>query len=190
MNPLIAAAAHGAEGGDEISPILAPYPGLMFWTIVTFFLAMWVLKRYAFGPIQEALDRRRDTVNGAIEQAEQVRSDAERLLVEYKAQLAAARTEAEGIVDRARKAGDELTARIKTEAEEQRREQLHQTQTQVQAEVERSMTQLRQSVADMTMLAAEKVLRGALDPSAHQRLVEQAVDELDFSQLQKVGAAQ
>ena len=69
MKPLIAVAEHGeaaAGAGEEISPILAPYPGLMFWTIVAFFLAMWVLKRFAFGPIQEALDRRRETVNGAL----------------------------------------------------------------------------------------------------------------------------
>lgn len=189
MNPLLAAAAHGAEGGETISPILAPYPGLMFWTIVAFFLSMWVLKRYAFGPIQDALDRRRDTVNGALEHAEKVRSDAEELLAQYKEQLAAARIESEAIVERARKAGDELTARVKAEGDAQRQEQLRQTQQQVQAEIERAMSELRNGVVEMTMVAAEKVLRGALDPSAHQRLVEQAVDELDFSRLQQVGAA-
>lgn len=189
MLTLIATAAeHSEGGGDEISPILAPYPGLMFWTILAFLLAMFVLRKYAFGPIQEALDKRRATVNGAIEHAEQVRADAERLLAEYKEQLAAARTEADAMRERARKDADEHVARVKTEAEAQRQEQLAQTQTQVRAEVDKAMGDLRVAVAEMTVAASEKVLRGSLDAKQHQALIEQAVEELDFDRLQKVGA--
>lgn len=189
MLTLIAAAEHGAaEGGEKISPILAPYPGLMFWTVVAFFLAMWVLKKYAFGPIQEALDKRRATVNGAIEHAEQVRADAERLLAEYKEQLAAARSEADQMRERARKDADEHVARVKGEAETQRQEQLAQTQGQIRAEVDKAMGDLRVAVAEMTVAASEKVLRGSLDAKQHQALIEQAVEELDFDRLQKVGA--
>ena len=189
MLTLIAASAEGAaEGGKEISPILAPYPGLMFWTIVAFFLALWVLKRFAFGPIQEALDKRRATVNGAIEHAEQVKADAEKLLVEYKEQLAAARAESDGMRERARKDADEHVARVKTEAETQRQEQLVQTQTQIRAEVDKAMGDLRVAVAEMTVTASEKVLRGSIDAKQHESLIQQAVEELDFDRLQKVGA--
>jgi F-type H+-transporting ATPase subunit b len=177
-----------AASGDKISPILAPYPGLMFWTIVAFFLALWVLKRYAFGPIQEALDKRRETVNGALDNAERVRGEAEQLLAEYKEQLAAARTEADQMRERARKDADEHVARVKTEAETQRQEQLVQTQTQIRAEVEKAMGDLRSAMAEMTVAASEKVLRGSLDAKQHQALIEQAVEELDFDRLQKVGA--
>ncbi|MCW2923803.1 MAG: synthase subunit [Thermoleophilia bacterium] len=180
MSTLIAA--------EKISPILAPYPGLMFWTIVAFFIAMFILRRYAFGPIQDALDKRRATVNGAIERAEEVRADAERLLAEYKQQLAAARTEADAMRERARKDADDHVARVKTEAETQRQEQLAQTQGQIRAEVDKAMGDLRTAVAEMTVAASEKVLRGSLDMAQHQRLVEQAVEELDFDQLQQVGA--
>lgn len=186
MNPLFAAAS--AEGEDKISPILAPYPGLMFWTIVAFFLALWVLKRFAFGPIQEALDKRRETINGAIDHAEQLRSEADQLLAEYREQLAEARVEADGIIARARQAGDELTSRVKGETEAHRQEQLAQTQQQVRAEVERAMGDLRAAVAEMTVTASEKVLRGSLDQNQHQKLIEQAVEELDFDKLQKVGS--
>lgn len=189
MLTLIAAAAEHTEGtGEEISPILAPYPGLMFWTILAFFFSLWVLKKFAFGPIQEALDRRRAAVNGAIEHAEQVRDDAERLLAEYKAQLAAARSEADAMRERARKDADEHVARVRREAEAQRQEQLAQTQAQVRAEVEKAMGDLRVAVAEMTVAASEKVLRGSLDAKQHQALIEQAVEELDFDRLQKVGA--
>ncbi len=189
MLTLIAAAEHGAaEGGEEISPILAPYPGLMFWTIVAFFLALWVLKKYAFGPIQEALDKRRATVNGAIDHAEQVKAEAEQLLAEYKQQLAEARSEADQMRDRARKDADEHVARVKAEAETQRQEQLSQTQGQIRAELDKAMEDLRSAVAEMTVAASEKVLRGSLDAKQHEALIQQAVEELDFDRLQKVGA--
>lgn len=170
------------------SPLLTPSPGLMIWTLITFALAMVIMYKFAFKRIQDAIDARRQAIVESVEQAERTRTEAAAMLDEYKAQLASARGESEAIVERARKAGDELTARVKAEGEEQRREQVKQTQQTVQAEIDRAMSQLRTSVAEMTMLAAEKVLRGAIDPAGHQRLVEQAVDELDFSTLQKVGA--
>lgn len=185
MLTLIAAAA---SSEDKISPILAPYPGLMFWTIVAFFLALFILKKYAFGPLQAALDKRRAAVNGAIENAEQVKAEAEALLVEYRAQLTAARQESDAIVARARAAGDELTARVKAEGEAQRQESLQQTQTQIRAEVDKAVGDLRTAVAELTVEAAEKVLRGSLDTAQHQKLIEQAVEELDFDRFQKVGA--
>lgn len=188
MHPLIASAAAHEDGGEKISPILAPYPGLMFWTIVAFVLAMWVLKRFAFGPIQEALDKRRATINGALEQAERLRGESEELLATYEQKLASARGEADGIIERARSTGDEISARLKAEAEQHKQEQLAQTRHQVQAEVERAMGDIRAAIADMTVTAAEKVLKGSLDQAQHQQLVEQAVAELDFSRLEKVGA--
>jgi F-type H+-transporting ATPase subunit b len=186
MTPLIAAS--GETTGEEISPILAPYPGLMFWTIVAFFISMWVLKRYAFGPIQKMLDERRATINGAIDDAERVKAEAETMLAEYKAQLAEARTESDQMRERARKDADEHVARVKAEAETQRQEQLTQTQQQIRAEVDKAMGDLRSAVAEMTVTASEKVLRGSLDAKQHEALIQQAVEELDFDRLQKVGA--
>jgi F-type H+-transporting ATPase subunit b len=186
MNLILVAAA-AKEGGDAGNALLAPSPGLMIWTLVTFLLSLYVLNRYAFGPIQRALDARRDAINQSVETAERTRAEAEQLFTEYKEQLANARTEAEGILTRARGTGDELLARIKTEGETQRQEQLKQTQQQVRAEVDKAMGDLRGAIAEMTVEASEKVLRGSIDAQQHQRLIEQSVDELDFSRLQ-VGA--
>jgi F-type H+-transporting ATPase subunit b len=171
------------------SPLLKPNPGLMIWTLIVFFLAMWILKRKAFGPIQEALDKRRQTILESVEQAERTKEEARQLLDEYKQQLAAARGEAEQIVARARKSGDELVDRVKRESDVQRQEQIAATQKQVHAEVEKAMGQLRTELADMTLTATEKVVRGALDAGSQTALIEQAIDELDMDRLQKVGAS-
>lgn len=170
------------------NPLLSPSPGLMIWTFITFGLAMLILKKYAFGPIQKSLDERRELITNMVENAERAREEADAMLKEYRSQLNSAKGEADAIVERARKAGDELTARVKAEGEAQRQEQLAQTQQQITAEVERAMSELRSSVADMTLTAAERVLRGSIDASQHEKLIEQAVNELDFDRLQKVGA--
>jgi F-type H+-transporting ATPase subunit b len=181
MNPLLAA--------SEGNALLEPSPGLMIWTLVTFLITLYVLNRFAFGPIQKALDARRAAIAESVEAAERTREEADKLLADYREQLASAKGEAEAIVDRARKVGDDLSVRMKEDVERQRQEQLEQTRQQVQAEVEKAMGQIRNDLADMTVTAAEKVLRGSLDSDAQTRLIEQAIDELDLDRLQKVGAS-
>lgn len=171
------------------SPLLKPYPGLMVWTLVTFFIAMYVLRKYAFGPIQEALDKRTKSINDMIDGAESTRDEARTLLEEQRKELAESRAEAEKIIGRARTAGDELSDRMKREADEHKREQLETTRKQVQAEVEKAMDSLRAELAVMTAETVEKVTRGALDSGSHQQLIEQAVGELDLDRLHKIGAS-
>jgi F-type H+-transporting ATPase subunit b len=172
----------------EQSPLLQANPGLMIWTLITFFLAMIIMYKLAFGPIQEGIDKRRQAIIDSVETAERTKAEAAELLVEYKQQLADAKNEAQAIVDRARKAGDELTAKIKAEGDNQRREAVEATQQQVRAEIDKAVAELKTTVAEMTVTAAEKVLKGSIDQAQHARLIEQAVEDLDFDKLQKVGA--
>lgn len=170
------------------NPLLTFNPGLMVWTLVTFFLAMAILRAKVFGRLQEALENRRNAIAESVEQAERTRDEAQKVLENYRQQLAQARVEAEGIIERSRKAGDELSARMKVEADEQRRQAVAQTQQQIQTEVEKAVEDLRGAIADMTIAATEKVTRGAIDASTQQSLVDQAIAELNVDELQKVGA--
>lgn len=170
------------------NPLLQPYPGLMIWTLITFFLAMFVLKKYAFGPIQEAIDKRRQMITQMVDDAERTNARSQELLAQYTQQLADARKESEQIVERARKAGDELTQRVKSEANEQRQRAIADTRQQVHVEIEKAMGEIKATVAEMTLVAAEKVIGRTLDVETHEKLVEDAIEELDFAELQKVGA--
>src|SRR5213595_72708 len=81
-------------------------PGLMIWTIVAFAITLFVLKRYAFGPIQKTIDERRERIRQSIEEAEHARQEARKLLEEHKALMGQARGEAESILAEARRVGD------------------------------------------------------------------------------------
>src|SRR5213080_1618547 len=93
------------------NPLISVTPGLMIWTIVCFFIALFVLKRYAFGPIQIMLDKRQETIQTSIKAAEDARDEAQNLLEQHKQLIGEARGEAEGILAEARKTAQSLEQR-------------------------------------------------------------------------------
>src|SRR3954469_25859148 len=155
----------------------------MIWTLVLFVFTMWVLSKLAFPRIQEALDKRANAIRESIEAAEKQRQEADRLLDEYRERLKEAREQAEDIVARARKAAEAATAEAIAEGKEKREELVAAARRDIEAGTRRSLELIRREVADLTVLATEKVTRKALDSDDHKRLIEEALDEVDFSAL-------
>ena len=172
------AAAKEEEGG---SFLVSPSLGLMIWTLIVFGLSVYVLKRLAFPKIQEALDKRRRAIEDSIEAAERTRREADELLAEYRARLSEAREQAEDIVVRARRAADKLEEESKSEAKQTREELMEQTRREIEAETRRSLDQIRKEVANLTVIATEKVTRKSLDEDDQKRLIDEALKEVDFS---------
>ena len=171
---------HSASSG---SFLISPNVGLMVWTLILFLLSMVLLWRLAFPRISEALERRQRAIEDSIEAAERTRREADELLDEYRQRLAESRKQAEEIVQRARNAA-EVHERDATEEAKARREQLmEQTRREIEAETRRAIDEIRREVADLTVMATEKVTRKVLDEEDQRRLVEEALSELDFSTL-------
>jgi F-type H+-transporting ATPase subunit b len=160
-------------------------PGLMIWTIVCFLITLFVLKRYAFGPIQKAIDERRARIQRALEEADDARDEARRLLEEHRKLIGEARGEAEEIRSVARQEADAQLRRVKEEAEADRQRRLDETSRQIEAETRRALEAIRSEVAELSLIAAEKVTRGALDDKDQRRLIDEAIGDLDFSVLTK-----
>jgi F-type H+-transporting ATPase subunit b len=177
---VLAAEGGGDEGG---SFLVQPGIGLMIWTLVSFGLAIWVLNKFAFPRIADALDKRQRAIEESIDTAERTRAEADEILREYRERLADARKQADDIVARARKAGEQHEAESLAKAKEQREELLAHTRKDVEAETRRAIQEIRREVADLTVMATEKVTRKTLDEDDQRRLVEEALGELDFSQL-------
>jgi F-type H+-transporting ATPase subunit b len=171
----------GAGGGGSF--LVSPALGLMIWTLVLFGFTMWVLSRVALPRIGEALDRRANAIRESIEAAERQREEADQLLNEYRERLKEAREQAEDIVARARKAAEAATAEAVAEGKRKREELVAAARRDIETEMRRSLERIRQEVADLTVLATEKVTRKALDSEDHKRLIEEALAEVDFSAL-------
>jgi len=177
--PILAATSE--EGGGSF--LVTPNVGLMIWTLLAFGITLWILWKLAFPRIGEALDRRQKAIEESIDTAERTKVEAEELLQEYRERLKEARSQADEIVARARRAGDNLEAESKEDALRQREELMEQTKRDIQAETNRAIQEIRKEVADLTVLAAEKVTRKTLTDDDQRRLVEEAVSELDFQAL-------
>jgi len=169
------------EGGGSF--LVSPDIGLMIWTLVVFVISMVVLAKVAFPRIAEALDRRQRAIEEAIDTAEQTRIKADALLEEYRERLHQARDQADEIVARARKTAENNEAETIAEAKRKREELMEQARRDIEQETRRALQEIRAEVADLTVLATEKVTRKTLTESDQKRLVEEALSELDFASL-------
>jgi F-type H+-transporting ATPase subunit b len=171
------------DEGDSGSFLVSPNVGLMIWTLVVFGVSFYLLGKLAFPRIAEALDKRQRAIEESIDTAERIRRDADQILAEYRERLAEARGQADEIVARARKTGEAAESEIVAEARAKREEMMEQTRRDIEAETRRAILQIRGEVADLTVLATEKVTRKTLTDEDHRRLVEEALAELDFASL-------
>src|SRR3954471_13029095 len=176
-------AATEEGGGDSGSFLVSPNVGLMIWTLIVFAISMWVLAKFAFPRIAEALDRRQRAIEDSIDTAERTRRQADEVLAEYRQRLTEARNQADDIVARARRTGEHAEAESLAEARRKREELMEQTRREIEQETNRAIGEIRSQVADLTVLATEKVTRRTLTESDQRRLVEDAVSELDFAAL-------
>jgi F-type H+-transporting ATPase subunit b len=168
---------------DSGNFLVTPDWGVMIWTLLAFGLTLWLLYKLAFPRIGEALDKRQHAIEESIDAAERTKVEADRLLAEYRERLGEARTQAEEIVQRARKAAEATQHDSIEKARIQREELMEQTRRDIESETRRAIAEIRSEVADLTVLATEKVTRKALDEADQRRLVEEALSELDFEAL-------
>jgi F-type H+-transporting ATPase subunit b len=180
---VIFAQAENAAEEEGGSFLVEPGIGLMVWTLFLFGVSMLILWKVAFPRISAALDRRQQAIEESIDTAERTRREADELLAEYRERLTAARHQADEIVARARKAGEQQEADLTAAGRRRREELLEQARKDIEVETRRAIQEIRAEVADLTILATEKVTRKTLTAEDQRRLVDEAVAELDFAAL-------
>jgi len=168
--------------------LVSPGLGLMIWTLLLFGLTLYVLSKVALPRIGEALEKRANAIRDSIDAAEKQRQEADRLLQEYRERLKEAREQADDIVARARKAAEAAEAEAAASGREKREELVAAARRDIEMETRRSLERIRKEVADLTVLATEKVTRKTLDDDDHRRLIDEALKEVDFSALSPAGA--
>ena len=166
------------------NPLIEVRPGLMIWTVICFLVVLFVLKRYAFGPIQQMIDTRRERIQQAIAEADNARDEARKLLEEHRKLIGQAKSESEEILTEARRLADAQRDRVKQETEEDRVRRLEETRRQIEQATAQALGQIRDEVGKLSLLAAEKITRKSLTDADQQRLIDEALAEIDFSALE------
>jgi F-type H+-transporting ATPase subunit b len=170
--------------------LVSPNLGLMIWTLLLFGLTLYVLSKVALPRIGEALEKRANAIRDSIDAAERQRAEADKLLAEYRERLKEAREQADDIVARSRKAAEAAEAEAVATGREKREELVSAARRDIEMETKRSLERIRKEVADLTVLATEKVTRKTLDADDHKRLIDDALREVDFSALSPNGESE
>lgn len=153
-------------------------PGLIFWTLVTFIIVAFVLRRVAWGPLLQAVNEREKQIQSSIDAAKRERAEAEKLLSEQKTAIAAARAESAEALRKTQsdmeKLREDLMGRSKKEAEELKAD----ARKTIEAEKVKAISDLKIEAGTLAIQIAEKLLNEKLDETKHRAMVDQFVQDL------------
>jgi F-type H+-transporting ATPase subunit b len=165
------------EGGEQSLQLAPEWPEL-FWGAFSFVLLFIVIWRYAWPRMNAMLDERRARIQGQLEEAENIRHEAEELRRRYQEQLKDARTTANEIVDQARADAERVREQKIREAEEEAQAVRQRARDDAEAERSRLVQQLRTQVAALSVDLAGRIVHRELDEEQHRTLVDEYIDQL------------
>jgi F-type H+-transporting ATPase subunit b len=152
--------------------------GLVIWTWILFLLTLGILAWKVFPWIAGSLEERQAKIQDAIDEARRDREEARRILEEHREKLAEARQEARAILEEGREAGERLREDILEEAREEQEKLLERARREMERERERLRDEIREEAVEISIAAAERLIRSELDSDENRRLVKDYVAEL------------
>ncbi|MGD2108331.1 MAG: F0F1 ATP synthase subunit B [Phycisphaerae bacterium] len=171
--------ASASEGASEGGPSLFTGDlGNIFWTLLTFTAVLFVLGKFAWGPILGALQKREDFIRDSLQKAKEDREQAELRLKEYAEKLDAARAEASAIVDEGRRDAEELRKKLEAKAKDEADTILERAKREISIATDTAVKELYTLSARLATDVASRVIRKELDPKEHERLVAESIEEL------------
>jgi F-type H+-transporting ATPase subunit b len=174
--PLAAAAAPEAEGTPSL---FAGDVGNMVWTLVIFLAVVFVLGRYAWGPMLKGLQAREAFIRKELEEARTDRQAAEARLAEYEERLAAARAEATAIVEEGRRDSEVVKARIEEDAREEAEKMIERARREIGIAKETALKELYVTAGRLATDVASRIIRKELSPADHERLIAESIARLE-----------
>jgi len=166
------------HGGGWMEKWLSFDPGLFMWTIVTFLIVLMLLKWKAWGPLMSALDKRAEDIKNALSAAERAKEDAEKASQDYEKLVQKAHSEAQQIIADSKAAGERVKNVIESAANEKAEEMIGKAKTQIKAESQKAIQEIKSSVVDLSIEAAEKIIEKNLDSEDNRKLVEKTLDKI------------
>ena len=173
-------ASEGAEAGSKGgNALITPEIGLIFWTLVTFLTLLFILSKFAWGPIIKAMNAREDGIKSELDNARREREDAQRLLDDHRGLLDQARRERAEAVEAGRRDAERLKAEILDEARKQREQLMKQAETQIAAGLRQARAELKGEAAELAIQVAGKLMGKNLDDATQRRLVDDYLADLE-----------
>jgi F-type H+-transporting ATPase subunit b len=142
--------------------LITPEPGLVFWMIVCFLIVFFILKRYAWSPVMNALKNREKSIENALHSAEKVKAEMEKLQADNQKLLAEARVERDKILKEAREMKDKIVEEAKNQAHVEAKKMVDAARDSIQREKKVALTEIKEVVASLSIQVAEKIMKEKL----------------------------
>jgi len=164
-----------SEGGGSIVDV---NPGVIFWTVVTFVILIFVLKKVAWKPILAALDQRENSIRESLEKAEKAKEEAEKILLENQEKLAKADEESKKLVHKSREYAEGLKEQMLKESKEQAQKIVNDATLEIERQRETAFEELKSQVAEIAVQAAEKILKENLNKETQKKIADIYINEI------------
>jgi F-type H+-transporting ATPase subunit b len=161
------------------NPLVQPDPGLYIWTIATFLILLWLLAKFAWRPLLEALERRQESIQKSLDDAQKAKQELERLNVESQRILAAARTEADKILSNTRSDANRFREELKQKAQVEAAGIVKNAERQIELETARALQQIRTEAVDISVAIASKLLERNVSKEDNERLIEETFRQIE-----------
>jgi F-type H+-transporting ATPase subunit b len=164
-----------AEGGGSLLDV---NPGLIVWTFITFILLLVILKKVAWKPILTALDNREKGIEDSLNRAEKAKEEAQKILDENRASLSKAEEESKKIIDQSRTYADELKEQMLKQSKEQAQKLIDDAAAEIERKKQSAFEELRNQIAEISVNAAEKIMKETIDAEKNKQLVARYLNEI------------
>ncbi len=175
---LSSSTASAAEGHEQKPGIFSWALDLGIWTLVVFLLLVFILRRFAWGPMLEGLKKREDTIRAAVEEAKHARAETVRETAEFKAKMDEAYAEIPKMMDEARRDAQVLAEEMRGRAHTEIQADRQRLRREIETARDQALKELQEFAANLATQISSKVLRRALTVDDHRRLVDEALTDL------------
>jgi F-type H+-transporting ATPase subunit b len=176
LAPASVLAQEAETGGTRV--FMQPDTGLMFWTLVIFLVLMFILSKFAFGPLTKAVADRERALQEAIDKANADREAAAKLLQEHQAKIEAARDEAQKFIAEGRGVAEKMRADMLEQTRKEQQDLLERARRDIDNEKERAIAQLRREAVDLALAGASKVVEQNLESAKNRQIVESYLNSI------------
>jgi len=154
------------------------FQSLIFWSVISFAILFFFLKKFAFPPILSALDEREKKIRGDFEESEKLKQDVEEIKVDLEKKLKAAHEKAEAIVQLAQDESKKLQEKTVQETEDKVKQVQREAEQEIESSRNKLLQEIRSYTAALTIASAEKFLKKSLDDTDKKRLADESIDQV------------
>lgn len=147
--------------------------------IASFLVVVWIVAKFAFRPLANMMEKRRQNIEDMLTKAENDRAEAERILLEHQEQMRKSHQEAQALIEKATKAGEQRATEIMEQARDEAEKVKKAALTQIEAERAKAVAEIQAQVADISVAVAEKILRYNLDTAGQKAMIDQFIQEVE-----------